>query len=137
LALSILELTEKTLSEEDPHPKLFHILLKTYRAFNEANDNLNVLFWFYELALLHHLGFKPDLDQRDLPGLMLPDPNEGPNSRNILELLMEENIKNTEILQISPKDNRVVSDYIRAHLFYHFDTLNQLKSMAVLKRILA
>ncbi|MBL7013166.1 MAG: DNA repair protein RecO [Candidatus Marinimicrobia bacterium] len=137
LALSILEMTDKTLSDEDPHPGLFHVLVETYRAFNKGKNNLNVLFWFYELALLSHLGFQPDLDQRELPGLMLPDPSEGPKSRKILEMLIKEDLASIENLEVLPKDNRVISDYIQANLFYHFDTLNQLKSLNVLKKILS
>jgi len=137
LALSILEMTDKTLSDENPHPGLFHVLVETYRAFNKGKNNLNVLFWFYELALLSHLGFQPDLDQRELPGLMLPDPSEGPKSRKILEMLIKEDLASIDNLEVLPKDNRVISDYIQANLFYHFDTLNQLKSLNVLKKILS
>ena len=129
-------MTDKTLSDEDPHSGLFKVLCDVFRAFNKEKNNLNTLFWYYELALLSHLGFQPDLDQRELPGLMLPDPNDGPKSRTILELLMREEIASIEDIEVLPKDNQVISDYIRANLFYHFDTLGQLKSLDVLKQIL-
>ena len=135
-ALSIIEMTDKTLSDEDPHSGLFKVLCDVFRAFNKEKNNLNTLFWYYELALLSHLGFQPDLDQRELPGLMLPDPNDGPKSRTILELLMREEIASIEDIEVLPKDNQVISDYIRANLFYHIDTLGQLKSLDVLKQIL-
>ena len=39
-----------------------------------------LLFWFYECALLSNLGFKPNLEDNNLPGLILPNLNEGINS---------------------------------------------------------
>jgi len=49
---------------------------------------------------------------------------------------MREEIASIEDIEVLPKDNQVISDYIRANLFYHFDTLGQLKSLDVLKQIL-
>ena len=89
LSMAILEMTEKTLSEDDPHPGLFKNLADVLRAFNEKKSDPNILFWFYECSLLTHLGFRPDLDQRELPGLVLPDPNSGPNSGIIIKKLLE------------------------------------------------
>ena len=73
LAISILELTDKTLSDNDPHPPLFLVLKEVLAAYNNTLINPKVLFWFYECALLSNLGFQSSLEDPDLPGLILPE----------------------------------------------------------------
>lgn len=136
LALSILEMTDKTLSESDPHPGLYDVLVQTYKAFNQDKLNVNLLFWFYELALLSHLGFRPNLDEREMHGIVFPDPDEGPNSRYLLELMLKEDLSLIQNQDIGPKDHRVISNYIRANIFYHFDNLEKLNSFEVLKKVI-
>ena len=84
LSMAILELTEKTLSYEDPHPDLFKVLKDVLNSINERESDPNLIFWFYECILLSYLGFKPNLDEINLPGIILPDLNEAPNRRLIL-----------------------------------------------------
>ena len=137
LSMAILEMTEKTLSEDDPHPGLFKNLADVLRAFNEKNADPNILFWFYECSLLTHLGFRPDLDQRELPGLVLPDPNSGPNSGIIIKRLLNENIQNLPEELVTPKDSRIISNYLWLLMRYHFDGMAKIRSMAVVRQILA
>ena len=88
--MAILELTEKTLSYEDPNPALYKVLEEVLTTFNYGIVSSNLLFWFYECALLSNLGFKPNLEDNNLPGLTLPNLNEGINSRKILSSLLSE-----------------------------------------------
>tara|TARA_Y100000590_G_scaffold49399_1_gene52274 strand:- start:10563 stop:11255 length:693 start_codon:yes stop_codon:yes gene_type:complete len=137
LSMAILEMTEKTLSEDDPHPGLFKNLADVLRAFNEKKSDPNILFWFYECSLLTHLGFRPDLDQRELPGLVLPDPNSGPNSGIIIKKLLDENIQNLPEELVTPKDRQIISNYLWILMRYHFDDMAKIRSMAVVRQILA
>ena len=137
LSMAILEMTEKTLSEDDPHPGLFNNLADVLRAFNEKKTDPNILFWFYECSLLTHLGFRPDLDQRELPGLVLPDPNSGPNSGIIIKRLLDENIQNLPEELVTPKDRQIISNYLWILMRYHFDGMAKIRSMAVVRQILA
>ena len=97
----------------------------------------NILFWFYECSLLTHLGFRPDLDQRELPGLVLPDPNSGPNSGIIIKRLLDENIQNLPEELVTPKDRQIISNYLWILMRYHFDGMAKIRSMAVVRQILA
>ena len=137
LSMAILEMTEKTLSEDDPHPGLFKNLADVLRAFNEKKVDPNILFWFYECSLLTHLGFRPDLDQRELPGLVLPDPNSGPNSGIIIKRLLDENIQNLPEELVTPKDRQIISNYLWILMRYHFDGMAKIRSLAVVRQILA
>ena len=137
LSMAILEMTEKTLLDEDPHPELFKALVDTLRAFNEKKADPNILFWFYECALLTHLGFQPNLDKRDFPGLTLTDPNAGPNSGLILASLLAEDIENLPTDEVTPLDRKIIGDYLWTSLRYHFDGLAKIKSMDVARKILA
>tara|TARA_B100001996_G_scaffold245873_1_gene190448 strand:+ start:1414 stop:2124 length:711 start_codon:yes stop_codon:yes gene_type:complete len=136
LSVAILEITEKTILEGDPHPKLFKVLKNVLSAYNKNPDSPNLLFWFYECALLNHLGFRPTLEKQDFPGVDLPDPNGGSKSGAILEKLMEEKIDQLPKEMISKKDNKIISDYLWLLLCYHFDGLHNIKSVQIAKQIL-
>ena len=137
LSMAILDLTEKTLSDEDPHPNLFSVLKGVLRALNEKKSDPNLLFWFYECSLLTHLGFQPNLDIREFPGLILPNPNGGPNSGVIISSLLAEDITNLPKEKVTQRDRTIISDYLWSLLRYHFEDLAKIKSMDVARKILA
>ena len=137
LSMAIIELTEKTITDEDPHPSLFSILSDVLKAYNNKKSDPNLLFWFYECSLLTHLGFQPNLDIREFPGLTLPNPNGGPNSGVILSSLLAEDIDNLPKDKVTKRDRTIISDYLWALLRYHFDNLAKIKSMDVARKILA
>ena len=136
LSMTILEITDKTLSENDPHPGLFNTLVNVLRMYNEQKTDPNLLFWFYECALLSHLGFRPSLDKLEFPGLTLVDPNSCPNSRAILTTMLKENVDDLPSEPITVKDRKVISDYLWTLLRYHCDGLDKIKSMDVARNIL-
>ena len=137
ISMAILELTEKTISYEDPHPALFKVLKDVLNSINEKDSDLNLIFWFYECVLLSHLGFRPNLDGDNLPGINLPDLNEGPNSRLILSSLLSERLDKLPNDTITANDKRVISKYLWILLCYHFEGLQNVKSFQVAKKILS
>ena len=137
LSMAMLELTEKTLSVEDPHPNLFKMLKDVLSAINEKESDPNLLFWFYECILLSHLGFRPNLEQNDLPGLNLPDLDNGPNSRLILASLLAERLDDLPTDPITEEDRKTISKYLWISLCYHFEGLSKVKSFQVAKKILS
>ncbi len=137
LSMTILEITEKTLSEEDPYPKLFSILIDVLRNYNTGDIDPKLLFWYYECALLTHLGFRPNLDETSLPGLQLPNPNSGPNSGIILATLLAGDINALPKEDITSQDRKIISDYLSKLLRYHFDSLENSKSIKIARKILS
>ena len=136
LAITILEITNKTLSENDPHPLLFKVLIKVLRLLNNKVSNPKVLFWFYECELLKQLGFQPNLDQHDLPGLVLPDIQNNPSSSIIIATLLSGNINKLPNEDITKKNSKIISDYLWKLMCYHFENLENIKSLSVVKQLL-
>ena len=118
-SMTILDMTEKALSLEDPFPNLFDTLKDVLRSFNIQKEDPNLLFWFYECALLTNLGFRPTLEKTEVPGLIIPDPNKGPNSGAILASLLSGNISKLPNEIVTPKDRSIISDYLWSLLCYH------------------
>ena len=136
LSMTLLEITERTLSYEDPHPNLFKSLLNVLRAFNNKQSDPNILFWFYECSLLSHMGFHPDLKKNNFPGIKVVDPNSAPNSGIILASLLSKDIEDLPTENITSKDRKVIGDYLWGLLIYHFEDLVKIKSMKVTRKIL-
>ena len=106
-------------------------------AINESESDPNLIFWFYECILLSYLGFKPNLDDNNLPGINLPDLDEGPNSRLILSSLLSEKIDQLPNDIITANDRKVISKYLWVLLCYHFEGLQNIKSFQVAREILS
>ena len=136
LSVAILELTDKTLSFEDPHPNLFSTLKNVLQAFNERSSDPNLLFWFYECALLSHLGFKPNLNNYDFPGMSLPNLNDGSNSILILSSLLSERLDSLPRDPITKNERKIISKYLWMLLCYHFEGIHKVKSLKVTRNIL-
>lgn len=142
-ALATVELVDKTVTDHDPHEELFDELVATLSFFHDGEKHFNLCFWYFELRLLKLLGFQPHLPEREFPGMVLPDPNGGPNSRIILEYLIHANIYDASFLDdlsdqvVTAKDRHVIGNYISANLEYHFDTCRNMKSLNVLRQLLA
>ena len=137
LAISILELTDKTLSENDPHPTLFLSLKEVLAAYNNTLIDPKVLFWFYECALLNNLGFQPSLEDPDLPGLNLPELKNDDNCIFILSTLLSGQISQVKKIKPSKETSLLISNYLWSLLDYHFEGLSTMKSLRVVKQLLS
>lgn len=134
--LAVIELTEKTNTDNDPHPELFYELVSVLKAFNSSNLRLNLIFWYYQIKLLTILGFKPDFHQLDQGNVKFPNPFAGPNSQNILENLNDNTIDLISNITANSQDRKAISEYLTAFISYHFEGLEELKSFSVLKQII-
>tara|TARA_B100001094_G_scaffold250444_1_gene247985 strand:+ start:1711 stop:2397 length:687 start_codon:yes stop_codon:yes gene_type:complete len=137
LAISILELTDKTMSDNDPHPSLFLILKEVLKAYNNTLIDPKVLFWFYECALLNNLGFQPNLEDPDLAGLVLPEIKNDSNCIIVLSTLLAGNINQLQNIKVSKETSSLISNYLWSLIDYHFEGLSTIKSFRVVKKILS
>jgi len=136
-ALAVVELVDRSVSERDTHEDLFDFLVDTLRTIHRQSDRLNLVFWQFQLQLLTYLGFRPDLDQREIHGILLPDPNAGPQSQKMLEM-MSGSLQNVEFpFRPTPADRKAIQDYLTACFRLHVEGFTDLKSFKVLKGILA
>lgn len=134
--LAAIELTEKTNTEDDPHPELFDELVTVLKALDSSELRLNLIFWYYQIKLLKILGFKPDFYQREEVNIIFPDPFSGPNSKNILEDLSNNPLHSIMNITATRKDRQAISDYLTSFIKYHFEGLDGLKTFSVLRQIL-
>ncbi len=134
--LAVIELTEKTNTENDPHPELFDELVAVLKAFNSSDLRLNLIFWYFQIKLLTILGFKPDFHQLKHGNVKFPNPFAGPNSQKILEDLNNNTIDSITNITATSKDRKAISEYLTAFIKYHFDGLDSLKSFSVLKQLI-
>lgn len=134
--LAVIELTEKTNTENDPHPELFDELVAVLKAFNSSELRLNLIFWYFQIKLLTILGFKPDFHQLEHGNVKFPNPFAGPNSQKILEDLNNNTIDSITNITATSKDRKAISEYLTAFIKYHFDGLDSLKSFSVLKQLI-
>ena len=135
--MAIIELTDKTITNEDPNPNLFSSLRDVLKAYNENKSDPNLLFWFYECALLTHLGFKPNLEINNLPGVVLPNLDQSANSVAVIASLLANDINCLPDDPITKRDSNIISEYLWLLLCYHFDGVQQIKSIATVKEILS
>lgn len=134
--LAILELTDKTNTDSDPHPHLFDELVKALKALDSSDLRLNLIFWYYQIRLLTSLGFKPDYYNLEHGNINLPNPLSGPNSEKILEDLTNNDLDIIKNTIATEKDRQAISNYLIAFLNYNFEDIENLKSLSVLKQIL-
>ena len=137
LTMAIIELTDETITNEDPNQNLFSSLRDVLKAYNENKSDPNLLFWFYECALLTHLGFKPNLEINNLPGVVLPNLDQSANSVAVIASLLANDINNLPDDPITKRDSNIISEYLWLLLCYHFDGVQQIKSIATVKEILS
>lgn len=136
LTMTILEITDKVLSENDPHPSLFLVLKEVLKSYNNTCIDPNLLFWFYECALLSYLGFRPNLEDPKLAGLVLPDIKNDSDCIIILSTLLAGNINELPKKRVAKETSNLISNYLWKLMSYHFEGLSTIKSFSVVKKLL-
>ena len=136
LTMTILEITDKVLSENDPHPSLFVVLKEVLRSYNNTLIDPKLLFWYYECALLSKLGFQPNLEDPNLTGLVLPDIKLDSNCIIILSTILSGEIKELSNKSYTKETSSLISNYLWSLMSYHFEGLSTLKSFSVVKKLL-
>jgi DNA repair protein RecO (recombination protein O) len=136
LSMTILEITDKVLSDNDPHPSLFLVLKEVLKSYNNACVDPNLLFWFYECALLSDLGFRPNLEDPKLAGLVLPDIKNDSDCIIILSTLLAGNINKLPKKRVTKETSSLISNYLWKLMSYHFEGLSTIKSFSVVKKLL-
>ena len=135
--MAMIELTDKCLTDNDSHNNLYSELFSSLKGVENSNSQLNVIYWHYQYSLLTFLGFKPDFQQSELDFIPLPNPYEGPNSKDIFNYFEKGKQTIDKNFNITAKDRRVISNYLNACLGIHFEGVKNLKSLKILREILS
>ena len=134
-AMAIIELTDKCIFNNDPNKKLFNYLYKALRTIENGKNELNLIYWHYQYQLLNQLGFKPDFNQNELDYLPLPDPFKTSNSKKIFNYFENGGTGRKNNIKLKSEDRKIISDYLNTCLGIHFDNLNNIKSLDILKSL--
>jgi len=126
-AMAMIELTDKCLTDNDSHNNLYSELFSSLKGVENSNSHLNLIYWHYQYSLLTFLGFKPDFQQSELDFIPLPNPYEGPNSKDIFNYFEKGKQTKDKNFNITAKDRRVISNYLNACLGIHFEGVKNLK----------
>ena len=87
-------------------------------------------------VLFKRFRFSSKFKNDHLMGIKTIDPNSGIKSNQILSKLLTEDISNLTIQKIEPKDKKVISDYLWGLMCYHFEGMENIKSMNVTRDIM-
>ena len=136
LLQSILEITDFTLEENDPHPELFNILIEVINNFENDKVKENYIFWFYECELLSEMGFRIDLENNEINKYETPTRKIKGASLIFLQNLLNKRIDQIKSEKVLQKDKRIISNYLYRKLCYHFEGFERLKSFKVARDIL-
>tara|TARA_B100000579_G_scaffold333394_1_gene283831 strand:+ start:2044 stop:2733 length:690 start_codon:yes stop_codon:yes gene_type:complete len=136
-AMAMIELTDKCLTDNDSHNNLYGQLFSSLKGVENSNNQLNLIYWHYQYSLLTFLGFKPDFQQSELDFIPLPNPYEGPNSKDLFNYFEKGEKIIDKNFNITTKDSRVISNYLNACLGIHFEGVKNLKSLKILREILS
>ena len=137
LLQSILEITDRSLEINDPHPGLFESLIEVIELYENDSINSNLVFWFYETVILSEMGFGIDLDYDfksiGIDSLSLKNEKQ---CRYILQNLINKNFEKISFEKIQHREKKLISKYLYKQLCYHIEGFNHLKSIEVAKNIL-
>tara|TARA_X000001036_G_scaffold189958_1_gene179073 strand:- start:6725 stop:7417 length:693 start_codon:yes stop_codon:yes gene_type:complete len=136
LLQSVLEITDFTLEKNDPHPRLFDILIDVIKNFENNQIKENLIFWFYECELLSEMGFRIDLKNNEIENYEIPNHKIEGTSLIFLQQLLNKKIDQINFDKVLQKDKKTISNYLHRQLCYHFDGFEFLKSFKVARDIL-
>lgn len=63
LAQVVVELVERSVEDEEPHPALFDLLVDTLTHLSNKETPSSLAYWHFHLALLTELGYRPHVNQ--------------------------------------------------------------------------
>ena len=136
-AMGMIELTDKCLSDHDPHPALYDELESALLKVENEDKQLNLVYWFYQYQLLKLLGFTPDFKQGELDFVPLPNPFASPNSKAVFENFQNGKSGIHQGLTVTTQDRKVISSYLNTCLGVHFENVQNLKSFQILREMLS
>ena len=138
LLQSILEITDFSLEINDPHSELFESLIEVINFYEYDRIKSSLAFWYYESVILSEMGFRIDLEDNDfeLKGYDTSNLNDGGQCKYILQNLIEKRFEKISFEEISPREKKLISNYLHNKLCYHIEGFDRLKSFKVAKNIL-
>ena len=133
--MALMEITDKTITNYDPHPELFDELFSVINKIDSQDDKLNIVFWYYEMRLLTLLGYQPNLNDDNQINFNLLNSQKSKNSLKILRTLQTHSLESIPDFNITKEDRNTVGTFLSENLRNHFDYSGPLHSFNFMKKI--
>jgi len=153
---AVVELIDKAVTGEEPHDQLFQLLVDILQAINDRKENINLIFWYFEIHLLILLGFRPVLSEcpqchgelkegfftLEYGELVCQHCDSGGgflvSSRaiEILKKLKKNSLLGISKISLKKGDRKEVGSFLSNYLRYHIEGIRELKSLNVMEQIL-
>jgi len=138
LLQSMLEITDFSLEINDPYPRLFESFIEIIEAYESDSISSNLAFWFYEIIILSEMGFRIDLENNAFASNINKSSSviKEEQCLRIIQNLINKDFEKISFKNISPRDKKLISNYLYNQLCYHIEGFDRLKSFKVAKNIL-
>jgi len=157
LAQVVVELLDRSIEDQEPHPELFDLLIDTLKRLSDKTVSPAHSYWFFHLHLLQKLGFRPRTEKCSvcqeslgeggflgLSGHLECVKCHNPTSGSVLmsgfvldaiQQLLGSAWDNTAGLKLKKHDRQVMWDFLWRHTFHHIESSKGMRSLKVLKQL--
>lgn len=158
LAQVIVELLDRSVEDEAPHPELFQLLTTTLSRLADPGITAAETYWFFHLHLLRELGFRPHVEHCSLCRNPLNDGgSQGISSSHlecvnchqsgqdsifvsgtvlqVIQTILASRGGRCENLELSVKERRSLWAFLWRYTFYHIESTRGMRSLKVLRQL--
>ena len=153
--LTIVEILDKLLQENDTDPIIFRLSIRTLSALKSAQINYNIVFSFFLMQLSIRLGFMPELDKccncfANLEAAKF-DEHRGElicencahgseitfsaGTINLLKALLTTNIDYLHTLKYDNQNLKELDCFLDYYLKFHLEGMSKVKSLKILREL--
>ncbi len=158
LAQVVVELLDRTVEDEETHPRLFQLLVDTLARLSNKHVSSAEAYWFFHVHLLRELGFRPHVGH--CSSCQEPLVHEGflgghhPHPECIkcheatqhtvrisgeviktIQYLLAEPWASDERPDLNSSDRRGLWDFLWNYTFYHIEPTRHMRSLKVLRQL--
>jgi len=158
LAQVVVELIDRCVEDQEPHPKLFQLLIETLSRLSDKTVSSAEAYWFFHVHLLRELGFRPHvghcsgcsepLVEEGFLGAHHPHPEcikchdvtqhtvrISGEAIKMIQYLLAELWSTEEQPTLQASDRRNLWDFLWNYTFYHIEPTRYMRSLKVLQQL--
>lgn len=158
LAQVMVELLDRSVEDEESHPRLFQLLVDSLSRLSSRNTSSAEVYWYFHTHLLRELGFRPHVDhcsvcrgsmetgaslgrgtsQLECVKCHQPDHNSilvGGNVLEEIQMLLESNWEDIKKTSLSAGERRTLWDFLWQFTLHHIEPVRGMRSLKVLRQL--
>ncbi len=158
LAQVVVELLDRSVEDEETHPRLFQLLIDTLARLSDNAVSSAEAYWFFHTHLLRELGYRPNVGHCSIcrdsfsnggylgtgsshlecikchqPGHESIFVNE--TVLNVVQDLLDAQWGELEKSSLTARDRRTLWDFLWRFTFHHIESSRGMKSLKVLRQL--